>query len=292
MNTKPETIRLIEEELGYELETLTEAEIITIPKTWDQIKRGYLINKDNIIAGFRFDFCFITEKILHYICKENKTTYLHFFDVSVTDISVLKDLPKLYRFYFDKENITGIPKEILDQGLFQIKEYLKSLDKQEKIMLEEIKILLIGEGGSGKTSLFKRIEGKDFDKDESKTHGITIRDIPVTIKRDTKEIEIIAHFWDFGGQEIMHASHKFFLSARSVYILVLDSRKDERPEHWLKHIQTFGGDSPIFIVQNKIDQNPDFNIDSGILQKRYPNIKGYFQISCATGKGIDTLKKQ
>lgn len=71
MNRKPETIRLIEEELGYELEALNEEEIIKISGGWDQIKRGYLINENNTITGFRFDFCFITEKLLHYIRKEN-----------------------------------------------------------------------------------------------------------------------------------------------------------------------------------------------------------------------------
>jgi hypothetical protein len=38
MDTKPETIRLIEEELGFELEVLSEEEIIKIPEDWGQIK--------------------------------------------------------------------------------------------------------------------------------------------------------------------------------------------------------------------------------------------------------------
>ncbi|MCI5183947.1 MAG: hypothetical protein D3921_15755, partial [Candidatus Electrothrix sp. AW1] len=51
--------------------------------------------------------------------------------------------------------------------------------------------------------------------------------------------------------EIMHATHQFFLSHRSLYVLVLDVRRDERPEHWLRYIETFGGDSPVLVVLNK-----------------------------------------
>ena len=34
--------------------------------------------------------------------------------------------------------------------------------------------------------------------------------------------------WDFGGQEIYHATHQFFLTRRSLYVLVDDTRKDDK----------------------------------------------------------------
>jgi GTPase SAR1 family protein len=43
--------------------------------------------------------------------------------------------------------------------------------------------------------------------------------------------------WDFGGQEIMHGTHQFFLSHRSLYLVVLDGRHDrakQDAEYWLK----------------------------------------------------------
>ena len=63
--------------------------------------------------------------------------------------------------------------------------------------------------------------------------------------------------WDFGGQELMHATHQFFLDERSVYCLVLNSRireKASRMEYWLKLIRSFGGDSPIVVVCNWADE--------------------------------------
>jgi hypothetical protein len=56
-------------------------------------------------------------------------------------------------------------------------------------------------------------------------HGIRIKDWRI----DTGDQELRCNLWDFGGQDIMHATHQFFLSRRSLYVLVLDGRKDERP---------------------------------------------------------------
>ncbi|UCH96323.1 MAG: hypothetical protein JSV88_05570, partial [Candidatus Aminicenantes bacterium] len=97
--------------------------------------------------------------------------------------------------------------------------------------------------------------------------------------------------WDFGGQEIMHATHQFFLSKRSLYILVLDGRKDEKTEYWLNHIKSFGGNSPVMVLINKIDENPKFDLNRLFLMEKYPNIKGFYRLSCASGSGIDEFKK-
>ena len=102
------------------------------------------------------------------------------------------------------------------------------------------------------------------------------------------------NIWDFGGQEIMHATHQFFLTKRSLYLLVLDARltqEENRVEYWLKIIQSFGGESPVLIVGNKTDQHP-LDIDRTGLQKKYPNIVGILETSAATGVGIEALKAE
>ena len=65
------------------------------------------------------------------------------------------------------------------------------------------------------------------------------------------------HVWDFGGQEIMHATHQFFLTERSLYLVVLSGREgneDADAEYWLKLVESFGGESPVFVVLNKIER--------------------------------------
>ncbi|MCI5136776.1 MAG: hypothetical protein D3920_17315, partial [Candidatus Electrothrix sp. AW2] len=87
-----------------------------------------------------------------------------------------------------------------------------------------------------------------------------------------------------------HATHQFFLSKRSLYVLVLDSRKDERTEYWLRHVETFGGDSPVLVVLNKIDNNASFDVNRPFLLEKYPGIRDFFRISCKTGKGVSAFK--
>ncbi|MFM6472827.1 MAG: COR domain-containing protein, partial [Dolichospermum sp.] len=73
--------------------------------------------------------------------------------------------------------------------------------------------------------------------------------------------------------------------------LVINAREDEqqnRLEYWLKIIQSFGGDSPIILVGNKIDEHP-LDIDQYRLGKKYKNIKDIVPISCKTGAGIENL---
>ncbi|MCW5207034.1 hypothetical protein VU08_08955, partial [Desulfobulbus sp. F5] len=82
------------------------------------------------------------------------------------------------------------------------------------------------------------------------------------------------------------ATHQFFLSRRSLYVLVLDGRRDERPEHWLRYIEIFGGSSPVLVVLNKSDIHPGFDLNRPFLERKYPFIKGFFKTSCATGEGV------
>ena len=178
------------------------------------------------------------------------------------------------------------PVEIVTHGSKAVKQYFAS-ELGEQRPLNEIKVLFVGEGGAGKTSIVKRLIDQPFLRDEPQTHGINIQDAYL----GTRKKRIKTHYWDFGGQEIMHATHQFFLSKRSIYVLVLDGRKDERTEYWLKHIESFGGDSPILIVMNKIDENPAFDVNRRFLKEKYPNIVDFYRISCADDTGIDEFRR-
>jgi small GTP-binding protein len=183
--------------------------------------------------------------------------------------------------------LTSPPPEVIKQGQQAIIDYFNALEDETEKPLNEIKVLLVGDGGVGKTSLVKRLLGQDFNPHEAKTHGINIKPFNITIQKDT---QVKTNLWDFGGQQIMHATHQFFLSKRSLYILVLDSREEEDPEYWLKHIESFGGDSPILIVLNKIDDNPSFEVNQPFLREKYTGIHSFHRVSCKKSTGIKTLK--
>lgn len=163
--------------------------------------------------------------------------------------------------------------------------------------LNEAKMLVLGDGKVGKSSMVEQLIYGTFDPKRQSTLGVEIHDemqvVQSEVTGDGEPVKL--NIWDFGGQEIQHSTHQFFLTMRSLYLLVVDARKGEQLsniEYWLKLIQSFGGDSPIIIVINQIDQLKGarpLNLDRKALQDKY-NIKGFVETSCATGEGIPSLK--
>ena len=193
-------------------------------------------------------------------------------------------------------NLLSIPPEILGTPEFyqvpapiaEILNYLRQLNQNQSRPLHEAKVLLIGQGSVGKTSLKRQLIHNQFDRNESKTDGLEVEYWPIKIN----ENKIRLNVWDFGGQEIYHATHQFFLTKRSLYLLVCNCRTSEeenRLEYWLKLIETFGDQSPVIIVGNKKDEQA-LDISRKTLLKKYPNIKVILETSCLTGQGITELR--
>ena len=69
------------------------------------------------------------------------------------------------------------------------------------------------------------------------------------------------NIWDFGGQEIYHATHQFFLTKRSLYVLVADTRKEDTDfYYWLNAVELLSDNSPLLIVKNeKQDRHREIN---------------------------------
>ena len=168
-----------------------------------------------------------------------------------------------------------------------IKYYWFLLQSKHQKPIHEAKMLLVGQGSVGKTCLKERLIRNNYDPSRNKTDGIDIEDWKINI--EDKELQV--NIWDFGGQEIMHSTHQFFLTKRSLYLLVIDTTRSEeenRIEYWLKIIQSFGKDAPVIVVGNKAEQHP-LDIDKRGLQRKYPQIKAFYEVSCETSQGIDEL---
>jgi internalin A len=158
--------------------------------------------------------------------------------------------------------------------------------------LNEAKVLIVGQGGVGKTSLARYLlTDTKCAPGELPTEGIDITDWKVP--GDRTEDSLTVHVWDFGGQEIMHATHQFFLTRRSLYILVIDARAGEKESnihYWLEIIRSYGGDSPVLVVVNKCDLHPH-ELNETRLMRDFPNIRGFMSVSCETGLGIPELRQ-
>ena len=58
-------------------------------------------------------------------------------------------------------------------------------------------------------------------------------------------------------------------------------------EYWLKIIENFGGNSPVLVVINKIDENPAFELNRKFLQEKYPSIRGFYRLSCKSNERVE-----
>ena len=184
--------------------------------------------------------------------------------------------------------IVNPPLEIIKQGREAIFEYFDGKRKP----LNECKLIFVGDGGVGKTSLMRRVVFDTFDKNEITTHGIN--------KIAWEEIEnekgetIRVNLWDFGGQHIQHSLHQFFFTERVIYVLVLNPRNDQKANYWLDQIEKLGRDSEILIAYNckqEEDKKADFLSNFYELRKKYPKAPEPFLLSCQTGEGIEPFKK-
>jgi len=166
--------------------------------------------------------------------------------------------------------------------------------KKDSRPLNEVKLLLIGRGGAGKTATLNRLVANEFQPGTEETFGIDIRDW----RLDCPGGEAVAvHVWDFAGQSVTHGLHSHFFSQRSVYVLVLSGREgtaQEDAEYWLKLIEANAaergedGMPPVLVTLNHWESGHSrADVDRKGLQEKYPWIAGWVETDCKTGHGFD-----
>ena len=101
------------------------------------------------------------------------------------------------------------PPEIAQQGNDAILNYFRERDSGEVDHLYEAKMLILGEGGAGKTTLLRRLYRPTLPmpSEQETTRGIEIHQLEFPLKNGRR---FRLNVWDFGGQEIYHATHQFF----------------------------------------------------------------------------------
>ena len=188
-------------------------------------------------------------------------------------------------------NKFDFPEEVYQKEPQDLIQYILNWQEEKnKKPIHEAKVILLGHGEMGKTSLVNRIIEDRFNPHEEQTKGIEVRDWAVQRGED----KIRLHIWDFGGQELMHATHKFFMTKRSLYLLVTNPRRDDKYgesdiDYWMRLIQSYAGEKvPVIVVINKCDAYKPSMRKRGILDE-YPQIMDIIETSCKTRRGIDEL---
>lgn len=180
------------------------------------------------------------------------------------------------------------PLEVVKNGIHQIKNFFRQINLEGKDYLYEAKLLIIGEGGSGKTSLARKINNPDccLPSEKDTTEGIDV--VRWNFSMDNGQ-PFRVNIWDFGGQEIYHATHQFFLTKRSFYVLVADNRKEDTDfYYWLNAVQLLSENSPLLIINNeKGDRHK--NVNEKQIRAEFSNVEAILNCNFATNRGLELL---
>ncbi len=248
------------------------------------LKDDAFVNLENLVE---LDLSF--NELTYLPTSLGKLTKLKKLNLSGNNLGVLpkefENLVSLESLELEGNPIGRVPVEIASQGVSGRINYYLSLG--DNVQLFEAKLLLVGQGNVGKTFLMNRLLHNST-PETSTTEGIDINSWKIETKSSPN---FRVNIWDFGGQEIYHSTHQFFLTKRSLYLLVWEARTDQHLisfDYWLNAIRLLSNNSPIMIVLNKMDERIA-NIDEKSLKAKFKNIVSFHQVSAKSGQNIGEL---
>jgi internalin A len=198
------------------------------------------------------------------------------------------NLTNLTNFDIRNNPLSSLPPEIQGKGKNALLSFYRQQLEQNTDYLYEAKLLIVGEGGAGKTTLSKKIQNSSYQLhiEEESTVGINIIRFSFLLENGAK---FWINIWDFGGQEIYHETHQFFLTERSLYSLVADARRGDSNFHWwLNIVELLSGNSPILIVKNE-RQDVQVEINERQLKSEFSNLSEILPTNLATNRGLERL---
>ncbi len=222
----------------------------------------------------------------------SRLTNLQQFDCSRTQVSdlspiihfigkgirvTLNDYAAKNNFDFKDCPLITPPYEIVQQGNAAILKYFKEKAKQGEEKLYEAKIVVVGAGESGKTTLIQKLLNPSHpvpNLADKRTEGIHVTPYPFRGEVKGAAKDLTAYLWDFGGQELYHATHQFFLTPDTLYILLNDNRKNDTDfYYWLNIVRLRAGDKcPILMLFNAKDKSPRQIVPGEELFDAFPGV--------------------
>ena len=147
--------------------------------------------------------------------------------------------------------------------------------EQEKPTDINIKIVVIGESGVGKTNIITRYTSDSFNINTLSTIGVDL----FTKKMQSNNYNVTLNIWDTAGQERMKALASSYYKAAKGVILVYDISSKEsfdRLRFWLKELRNSGGENvKVVIIGNKNDLFEQRQV-SDQEAKKFADEKSYF----------------
>jgi hypothetical protein len=160
----------------------------------------------------------------------------------------LGSLTNLRQLKLDKCPLNSELAAAYKEGLDAVKRYLRA-KAEAQVVLNEAKLILIGEGEVGKSCLLGALRGDDWVEGRETTHGIEIKPIEVVYPNTKKKITM--NGWDFGGQPVYRPTHQLFFSSPAVYLVVWKPREGPQQgfvKEWIRLVKHREPDAKILVV--------------------------------------------
>ncbi|MFX1277812.1 MAG: Rab family GTPase [Promethearchaeota archaeon] len=153
------------------------------------------------------------------------------------------------------------------------------------------KIVVIGDGRVGKTTLIQKFTKSTFKEEYIKTIGADLSNYDYVIDND----KIRLQFWDIAGQDKFHFLRPSFFNKSRAGIIVyslednkLGQESFKNIPNWYAEIKKYCGDIPIIIFANKADLVEFSQVDETPIQEfvKENKLLGYKITSAKTGEGV------
>ena len=178
----------------------------------------------------------------------------------------------------------------------------KLADMSEAI--NHYKVVLLGEGRVGKTSILSRYVDNKYDSNSPSTLQASYLEKHVILGNETNKSynhesnqrrrEAYLSIWDTAGQERFHSLGPIYYRDAGGAVLVYDvtdRSSYERVRKWTKELRKMVGDTDkicIIIVGNKIDLLNQRAVDAGEAQNYADSVGASFtEVSAKTGMGVE-----
>jgi internalin A len=204
----------------------------------------------------------------------------------------LSSLPELTRLNLEGNPLDSPPPEVVAGGTAAVLAFLRDRVASGTARMWRSKLLVVGEATVGKTSLAKQLTGGTYDPGEGQTHGVHVDALELKhpgMPDTTMHLSV----WDFGGQLEYRATQRFYLTDRSLFVLVWNARarwQDGKLLAWLDTITARAPSSPILLVATHRDDASEATLPED-LRERFPRIAGFYEVDAKSGEGIDQARE-
>ena len=155
---------------------------------------------------------------------------------------------------------------------------------------EEIKVIVVGESGVGKSNIIMRYNGGQFD-----SHSLPNNSSCFIVKyyKFGKKIYRI-NVWDTAGQEKYHSLTKIFIKGSHIALLVYainDYNSFEKLDFWHNTVKEVCKNIIISVIGNKIDLFDEEKVDQKLAKAKAKEYNANFGLTSALNDdtGIDEI---